>query len=243
MSPTRARDATTSTPELLELILAHLPMRDLLVTAPLVCKTWQALALTPALQRVLFFEPVPLSSSAPMQNPLLAELFPPFFTAVAQDTHWARLPGSARSIKSMPWSKSPAAFKRAEASWRRMLVAQPPPLTMIVAEKCYGQSGAAERRTALTDISPLRMGSLYDIALPFADADTDSFFCVLWRDGDVETDSEGDITLAVTYTESTRQRRGLRLDERFYSDAFRDHANLEIAWGEMDHTSLWLNAN
>ncbi|KAJ7348323.1 hypothetical protein DFH08DRAFT_865784 [Mycena albidolilacea] len=64
-----------STPELLELTLSHLPMRDLLVTAPLVSKTWQALTLTPALQRALFFQPDP--SSLSVHNPLLVELSRP----------------------------------------------------------------------------------------------------------------------------------------------------------------------
>ncbi|KAJ7834824.1 hypothetical protein B0H14DRAFT_2797994, partial [Mycena olivaceomarginata] len=72
-----ARDSVISTPKLLELILSHLPARDLLVTTPFVSKTWLAHTLTPALQRALFFRPDILST--PLQNPLLAEIFPPFF--------------------------------------------------------------------------------------------------------------------------------------------------------------------
>ncbi|KAJ7860098.1 hypothetical protein B0H14DRAFT_3446289 [Mycena olivaceomarginata] len=45
-------------------------MRDLLVTAPLVGKTWQALTLIPVLQRTLFFHPD--LSSDPAQNPLMS---------------------------------------------------------------------------------------------------------------------------------------------------------------------------
>ncbi|KAJ7790782.1 hypothetical protein B0H14DRAFT_3501268 [Mycena olivaceomarginata] len=45
-------------------------MHDLLMTAPLVNKTWQS-TLTPSVQRALFFEPDP--SSERTQNPLLAE--------------------------------------------------------------------------------------------------------------------------------------------------------------------------
>jgi hypothetical protein len=106
-----------STPELLELMLSRLPMRDLLVAAPLVSKMWQALTLTPALQRALFLQPDP--SSERVQNPLLVELFPPFF-APEQPSRWSW--PDAEAIQSMPWSKAPEAFKWPEASWRRMLV-------------------------------------------------------------------------------------------------------------------------
>ncbi|KAJ7813868.1 hypothetical protein B0H14DRAFT_2851835 [Mycena olivaceomarginata] len=95
-----AQDTVISMPELLELILALLPMRHLLLVAPLVSKTWQAITLTPGPQRTLFFQPD--LGSEPIQNPLLVE---------AED-----------------------AFKREGASWRRMLVTQPPARTMTVVE-------------------------------------------------------------------------------------------------------------
>ncbi|KAJ7809845.1 hypothetical protein B0H14DRAFT_1494088 [Mycena olivaceomarginata] len=73
-----ARDEVISTPELLEHTLAHLPMRDLLTVAPLVSKTWLAITISPALQRALFFQP-DRTGTHPVENPLLVELFPPFF--------------------------------------------------------------------------------------------------------------------------------------------------------------------
>ncbi|KAJ6481875.1 hypothetical protein C8R45DRAFT_1100281 [Mycena sanguinolenta] len=234
MMITGARDATTSTPELLELILAHLPMRDLLVTAPLVSKTLVKSFICTH------------TESAP--GGVVSPLF--HLSGSRQG-----LLDTAKAIKSMPWVKSSDAFKRAEASWRRMLVTQLPALKMIVTETWYGKSSTAERRTAMADISPLRMGSLYDIALPFADADMDSSFCVLWcnnsedelilaviydialsfADADMDSSfcvlwrnsSEGELILALTFTESTRRGRGLQLDETFYSDAFRVHPDLE----------------
>jgi hypothetical protein len=48
-----ARDTVISTPELLEQTLSHLPMRDLLAVAPLVSRTWQAIALSPELQSTI----------------------------------------------------------------------------------------------------------------------------------------------------------------------------------------------
>ncbi|KAJ7731951.1 hypothetical protein B0H14DRAFT_3517764 [Mycena olivaceomarginata] len=63
-----------STPELLELTLSHLPMRDLLVTAPLVSKTWQVLTLT-----WLF------SHRLDAVGRLLYDLIPPFINHVTSE--------------------------------------------------------------------------------------------------------------------------------------------------------------
>ncbi|KAJ6517177.1 hypothetical protein C8R47DRAFT_1205417 [Mycena vitilis] len=68
--------AMSSSPQLLAEILARLPMRDLLVSAPLVCKVWRATTLMPRLQRVLFFQPDPSHSAAePVFNPILSAIF------------------------------------------------------------------------------------------------------------------------------------------------------------------------
>ncbi|KAJ7899789.1 hypothetical protein B0H13DRAFT_2196040, partial [Mycena leptocephala] len=157
-----ARDSVIQTPELVEHTLAHLPIRDLLVTAPLVSKMWQAITLSPTLQRALFFEPDPTASAShPIKNPLLVELFQPFFApSTARQYPW---PGTATSILAMPWAQAPEAFKRADASWRRMLVTQPPAQTMVVIQESHGMRGMSERRAVLRDIS-LRMGMLYDFA-------------------------------------------------------------------------------
>ncbi|KAJ6538562.1 hypothetical protein DFH09DRAFT_79119 [Mycena vulgaris] len=213
-----AKNMVIFTPELLELVLSYLPMRDLLITAPLVSKTWQAITLSPALQRALFFQPDP--SAARVQNPLLAEMFPPFF-APERDGHW---PGKASSIKSMPWSKAPDAFKREEASWRRMLVIQPPAQKMTVTETCHGEDGDSERRAVLDDLS-LRMGILYDLATPFIDRVASSF-CIRWHDN---SDAEGDLTLAVIFTQQCIVGRKGLLDKRFSSDGAK---STKINFGE-----------
>ncbi|KAJ7123562.1 hypothetical protein C8R44DRAFT_875750 [Mycena epipterygia] len=166
-----AKDVVISTPELLELILARLPMRKLLTTAPLVSKMWKAHTLSPALQRALFFQPDP--SSERIQNPLLLELFSRFFGPKGPN-RWS-WPGEASTIMVMPWAKTPDAFKRADASWRRMLVQQPTAQTMTITETCHGQGGYnSERRAVLNDLS-LRMGVLYDMAVPFIDRVASSF--------------------------------------------------------------------
>ncbi|KAJ6540517.1 hypothetical protein B0H19DRAFT_850384, partial [Mycena capillaripes] len=124
-----AKDRVIATPELLELILSQLPIRDLLLFAPLVSKRWQAVTCTPVLQRALFFEPDP-SAIIPIQNPLLVEIFSPFFAEPTEtESKW---PGSVSTIQAMRWAKNLDAFKRADASWRAMLVTQPPVQSMVM---------------------------------------------------------------------------------------------------------------
>ncbi|KAJ7606939.1 hypothetical protein DFH06DRAFT_1382193 [Mycena polygramma] len=174
-----------STPELLELILWHLPMRTLLIAAPLVSKTWQAVTLSPILQQALFFQPDPAFASHPIQNPLLVELFPPFFTPIPQGVkHW--LWPSTKALRAMPWAKAPHAFRRAEASWRRMLVRQPPVQTMQLTDRCHAR--ATNERWALMTNLELRMGMLYDMTVPFIDHES-GWFCIDWN---AHTDSDGD---------------------------------------------------
>ncbi|KAJ7838605.1 hypothetical protein B0H14DRAFT_2788901, partial [Mycena olivaceomarginata] len=161
-----AGDSVIQTPELVEHTLALLPVRDLLVVAPLVSKMWQAITLSPNLQRALFFEADPTASaSQPVQNPLLVELFQSFFAPNAAKTFSWSWPGTATSILAMPWAQAPEAFKRADASWRRMLVTQPPVQTMVIVQTSHGMGGSSERRAVLRDLS-LRMGMQYDLALP-----------------------------------------------------------------------------
>ncbi|KAJ7791352.1 hypothetical protein B0H14DRAFT_2395695, partial [Mycena olivaceomarginata] len=213
---------------LLELILSHLPTRDLLVTTPLVSKTWLALTLTPALQRALFFQPDTLST--PLQNPLLAEIFPPFFTPGPPDENTWKWPGTARAIRAIPWSKAPDAFKQEDASWRRMLVEQPPAQTLILEETCFGRSGNAHRQAVVNGLS-LRMGDLYDLAVPYSDCAMGCIFCVHWPGDEVEHEGESGLTLAVTYTEGCDPKRSGGLGD-FYSDGFRENAGHQIVFGD-----------
>ncbi|KAJ7864240.1 hypothetical protein B0H14DRAFT_2505078 [Mycena olivaceomarginata] len=165
----RARNIVISMPELLEHTLTHLPMHDLLVAAPLVSKRWQAITLSPALQRALFFEP-DFSVAEYIRNPLLVEMFPPFFAAPLVEEYerdeedeefeddegyedcqlsW---PGQSPALLAMPWARVPESFKRADASWRRMLVTQPPTQTMRVTHHTHSMDGGTgESRALLPD--------------------------------------------------------------------------------------------
>ncbi|KAJ7445053.1 hypothetical protein FB451DRAFT_1293221 [Mycena latifolia] len=212
-----AKVTVMSTPELLELTL---PMRDLLVTAPLVCKMWQAMTLSPSLQRALFFQPDP--SSECIQNPLLAELFPPFFAPESPNGR-SQL-GNAKAIMAMPWSKAPDAFKREDASWRRMLVTQPPAQTMIITKTRHTRGGNFKHRVVLKDLS-LRMSTLYDTAVPLINRAASSFL-ICWHGDD---NSEGDLTLAVASTVQCVRRLSSPLAKQFYSDG---HKSLEFKFEE-----------
>ncbi|KAJ6584380.1 hypothetical protein B0H19DRAFT_1104882 [Mycena capillaripes] len=245
MSP--AQDTVLLTPELLELVLTHVPMRDLLVTASRVSKTWRALTLAPTLQRILFFQPDPSASSETTQNPLLVELFPPFFIPelMARDSErweegdWP----DANAIKAMPWSRAPDAFRRREASWRRMLVAQPPARTMGVIERCHDRGGDSERRgvlrvaTELDSEGGLRMGVLYDIVLPLINR-TDSSFCIRWHsdtgldESQEQEEEKGGLTLTAIFTAACiRGRPGPFRDQLFYSEGAK---SVEIEFGKWE---------
>ncbi|KAF8215238.1 hypothetical protein K438DRAFT_2008648 [Mycena galopus ATCC 62051] len=204
-----AQDTVMSAPDLLELILSRLSMCDLLTTAPLVSKMWQALTFTPALQRALFLQPDHSYGAERVQNPLLVKNFPPFFTPEARDFSSR---SNATSIKSMPWSQAPDAFKRPEAGWRRMLVTQPPVQKIVISETCQGSSGDSERRGVLEN-QQLRMETLFDITQPLINRLASSF-CLRWH-ADADDDC-GRITLAVVYTRQQGMVPICVLDMRLY---------------------------
>jgi hypothetical protein len=227
-----AQGTVISTPELLENILLQLPMRDLLVTTSLVCKTWYTVTLSPIIQRALFFEADP-SASKRVWNPLLRKLFPPFFArpppADDQRSKSAAWPGNVDAITTMPWSRAPDAFKRAEASWRRMLVIQSPVRTVRITQTINSFMCCDERQGVMKDSDlPLRMGVLYDLALSFLDDDGTSFR-ISWRRNTVgEGEGERDITLEVVASEGCLSPMDpWALDERFCSDAAMP---VEITW-------------
>ncbi|KAJ7808517.1 hypothetical protein B0H14DRAFT_3152041 [Mycena olivaceomarginata] len=237
-----AQDTMISTPELLEATLLQLPMRDLLVTAPRISKTWHAVTLSPIIQRALFFETDP-SASKRVRNPLLRKLFPPFFArpppANSQRSQSAVWPGNADAIIAMPWSKAPDAFKCAEASWRRMLVAQPPVQTVRITQTINSFMCNPERHGVLKDSDmPLRMGGLYDLALSFLD-DDDTCFRISWRRNtedqskmEDEPKMEGDIIIEIVVEQGCLSPiEKWTMDEQFCSDGAKP---MEIFWGQWD---------
>ncbi|KAJ5166048.1 hypothetical protein N7492_006344 [Penicillium capsulatum] len=105
------------TPELLELMLLRLDLQTLLISPQLICRAWSALIReSSAIQRMLFFEPA--QDSEKRRNSLLIDAFPSFFNE-----------GTTLTLSELGMIKHPAktaAYTHKEASWRRMLVQQPP---------------------------------------------------------------------------------------------------------------------
>ncbi|KAJ6517266.1 hypothetical protein C8R47DRAFT_1086825 [Mycena vitilis] len=221
-----ATETVLSTPELLETILASLSMQDLLLIAPLVSKTWQAITLTPRLQRILFFQSDPASASAePVQNPLLVEIFPPFFLPdLDTQSRWSW--PDVESIIALPWASAPAAFRRRDASWRRMLVRQPPVRHLPVMEIRHGRTGDFKRRAQMVDVE-LRMGTLYDLVLPFIDRATSSFR-IRWNCA-----ADADIALDVIFTTQCCCGLPPPLDKQFYAEGTYEGSNrIQLHFGE-----------
>ncbi|KAJ7336858.1 hypothetical protein DFH08DRAFT_813170 [Mycena albidolilacea] len=192
-------------------------MRNPLVTAPPVSKTWQAPTPTPAPQRALLLQADPLSEC--IQNPLLVELFPHFF-ATEQPSCWSW--PDAEAIQSMPWSKAPKAFKRPKASWRRMLFVQPLAPMMVVSERCHLRGGNFDHRAVLDDPC-LHMGVLYNLVLPFIDR-VASGLSIHWP----SEDSAAEPSLRVIYTKQCCPCWEWEIHPQFYSHANKTaRSNLE----------------
>ncbi|KAK3385161.1 hypothetical protein B0H63DRAFT_559838 [Podospora didyma] len=140
-SPTSAAQTKAlRTPEILEMILLHVDLQSLLVSAQRVCRDWLDLtSSSPALQRAMFFQPEPATTSTAKarrrKNPLLERLFPTFFSPMPHvqvptiESMFAHIPGSSHNTSdSFEYSASTThrdALTRRGASWRRMLIAQP----------------------------------------------------------------------------------------------------------------------
>lgn len=138
-----------SIPELLQDILSHLPLPTLLLTASLVSHAWHDVILSSPLQQQLFLAPRPLSAPITV-NSLLAAKFPALF----DNPHFGKqydFPSSMHGgyapfryvlnryvrrhvvraeelwgMECFASDEARKAFFYPGASWRRMLVVQPP---------------------------------------------------------------------------------------------------------------------
>ena len=154
-------------PPLLFEILQHLPQHDLLL-AQRICRTWRhVISSTNTLQIVLFFRPdfdTPAraddaaGNTCPLMqlNPLLQSRFPAFFdqdlhtSSNFRDphhlgpwilTHWYH-GGNSKEVTLPPRfphiQQRLAAYRRAEASWRRMIPCHPAPSEFFFYEGTLG---------------------------------------------------------------------------------------------------------
>ncbi|OMP82629.1 hypothetical protein BK809_0006939 [Diplodia seriata] len=182
------REKVLQTTELLELILAALPIKDLLL-AQRVCRRFASLIQTStALQQALFFLPLPASSTrAPAttpalplrsypsgalvtetweRNPLLASAFPPWFDRQAPGSIYSPPFYHPAAFETLPLNAARDAYLRPEASWRRMLVTQPPATALGVSRYTHGMGGdaLADATLAMPPGCGVTMGVLYDAA-------------------------------------------------------------------------------
>lgn len=180
-----------SIPELLLTILLKLDMRTLLTTAQRIDRRFHdTINHTPAIQKALFFPARKeagekcVDSEEVVQNPLLVELFPPWFQEVGP------YPTSYEvALTSLPMTVHNAlpAFLRREASWRNMLVQQPPVLAVGLWKQLSHQRADFHSFRVLARWCPdggggpgLCMGALYDMVIGSTTGRLPDAFRVFW---------------------------------------------------------------
>ena len=168
---TSSCDAVLQTPELLQETLLHLDMRTLLTAAQRVSRQWHELITTsPALQQTLYFAPITSASAPATQNPLLSELFPCWFREEESGRKDANTSKPVlidrKTFSRLPMAEESRrhAFLYPKASWRHMLVRQPPVLTLGRWTTNRRQGGDGHNIEIDEVPDGLRMGPLYDLA-------------------------------------------------------------------------------
>ncbi|KAF2683000.1 hypothetical protein K458DRAFT_390280 [Lentithecium fluviatile CBS 122367] len=183
--------AVLETPELLENILSCLDIRSLLTKAQRVSRRWNAtITSSKKLQRLLFFQPeLPKpqndESVENVHNPLLTGIFNPWY---AKHFNW-------RTIAALPMAECiewKEAVMRPKASWRRMLVSQPPAKKVGCWRTVYSTSGELPGEDAWqfrvqSFPKGLRMGKLYDITQRFVGDNSRPACAVYWKPYDPTT--------------------------------------------------------
>jgi hypothetical protein len=205
-----AQDRALLMPEVLEIILLQLPLKDLLINAQRVNQFFHnVIASSRYLQQALFFRPIRDASVTKVRtNPLLRKKFPPWFEdkqlmprafALADHKHFWRLDWNGSKERA-------EAYARREASWRHMLVAQPPVHDLIVKMRTEATSGPRQSKGELKPEDGLRMGLFYDIVQDFVEHQPVTYFVIQWYlpptfgyvDGELSDPEEGDIRSFIT---------------------------------------------
>jgi hypothetical protein len=177
--------------ELLKHILSFLDMRTLLVTAQRINRKCRATVKgSLSLQRTLYLRPQPPGldpqNNDRRRNPLLVEAFPAWVEPLAEKN--SRIIERA-DYSSLPMCASQAkkkAFLRPEASWRIMLVTQPP-IHKLGCLMLYVEGGSPPdwMFKALEYTQGLRMGTLYDLCQRWASHPENMFLEIAWGPWDV----------------------------------------------------------
>ena len=140
----RAANHALSISEIFELILTHVPLQQLLVSCLRVSRAWHDfISNSTTFQRALFFKPGTYPDASRKEdldpgvpdpgvpddgdyilNPFLDYAFPTWFNAPGMCLTGGDSQPTKRFL-SLPWSQHPGVWRRADASWRRMEIAQP----------------------------------------------------------------------------------------------------------------------
>ncbi|CAG7969154.1 unnamed protein product [Penicillium nalgiovense] len=153
-TPTPVQSHALSIPEIFELVLLNLDTHTLLTKATRICHSWSHfINSSPRIQWALFFRPLDNALNKPKtQNPLLAETFPSIFDQSVNtnkkndlDTDTTNEKTTSNvTLTTFDMVKNPHkwdAYIRQEASWRRMLVQQPPVYTLSLLRSNVGHGG------------------------------------------------------------------------------------------------------
>jgi hypothetical protein len=182
-------DRVFHTPELLLEIFSLLDERTLLTSSQRVNKLWHAtIKNSPVLQRKLFIRPTrgQREDKKRVRNPLLVDTFAPWFKP---RKIYQQFCSSSEVIESLPLARTGSrlreAFMQPKASWRGMLVTQPPvtKLGCWMEERLDGgylPYDEVWRFKVLGFPNGLRMGKLYDLAQKWLGTSTRARFRTYW---------------------------------------------------------------
>ncbi|KAJ5097475.1 hypothetical protein N7456_008196 [Penicillium angulare] len=202
-------------PEILENILLHLDEKSLLTSAQRVSRFWHDLVSQPPLQKHLFFQP-DWDQKEKVTSELLVENFPLWFPnnagQPAQSTENMQNIGIVdlrdhrrNAFKTLPIA-SPLkneAFMYKDASWRRMLVQQPPIPKLVVFTTANSMMGTFFEGPAIVEelfsykklddleskppdkSEPLRMDLFYD-TFTIMSHESPSTFMFIWNHGEIK---------------------------------------------------------
>lgn len=165
--------------ELIEAILRQVDMQTVLL-AQRVSRQW-ALCIreSSAIQQILFFRPA-AAKKPRQQNPLLANKFPYWFPA--DDASSCAIAFGAGDMQD--FLEISNIYRRPEASWRRMLVQQPPIMALGWVERSVLPSYARDLyrwEIPLQALGGLKMNMLYDLVVNASEVAPEYFyFRVLW---------------------------------------------------------------
>ncbi|KAJ5479510.1 hypothetical protein N7530_005019 [Penicillium desertorum] len=149
--------------ELLENILLHTDMRTLLTSAQRVSRVWNTMIRTSVrLQESLFFKPSKFEISDPSQrvrNPLLEDILWAQFFLKQQQTSESRITDVSRFPLREPERRKLKFYLRKDASWKRMLLQQPPTSSIGVLE-IIKRSDSEFTKLSTSPNNFLRMGDI-----------------------------------------------------------------------------------